>query len=117
MANYDVDAGATTYHPSRVVPLQPERIRRHSGGSTRSIYWYYELWFESDGGEMLPAAFEEWEAFDDGATHSVVLPAPNDSDSYATKSDVYIEVDDWPDILSVNVGTFRVLVGPVEFTS
>ena len=118
MARFDVDAAGTTYHPSRIEWLQPERVRRHDGSSTRSAYWFANLQFTSQGGEVLAAAFEEWEAFDDGGTHSIVLPPPNNVlGSDATYSDLFIEVIQWPPFVSVNVGQFTVLVGPVEFTS
>jgi len=68
---------------------------------------------------MIPAAaFEEWEAFDDGALHSIVLPPPNDSaGGDATYSSVSIEIADWPEVVSVNVSDFSVRVYGVEFTS
>ena len=118
MARYDVDAGSVTYKPSEIEWVQPQRFAAHDGGSVRSIYWSAILRFESDGGELLPAAFEEWEAFDDGSTHSIVLPPANDVlGGDATHSNVYIEIDEWPAFLSVNVETFSVKIGPVEFTS
>lgn len=118
MARYDVDGGGTTYHPSEIEWIQPERIERQDGTTVRSSYWRVRLRFASQGGEHLPAAFEEWETFDDGALHSIVLPPPNDvlgSDS--TYSNVEIAIDRWPVFTSVNVSEFTILIGPVSFTS
>ena len=117
MARYDVDAGATTYHPSEIRWQQPERKVRQDASSVRSSYWSVELVFSSSGNERLAAAFEEWEAFDDGAQHSIVLPPPNNVlGSDATESNVYIEIDTWPAFKSVNVSDFSVIVRTVEFS-
>lgn len=119
MARFDVDAGAVTNMPSSLEWVQPRRLRRGDGGSTRSAYWQCRLYFEADGDNELPAAaFEEWEAFDDGAAHSVVLPPPNNVlGSDATYSSIYIEIENWPAFVSVNVGPFTVLVSGISFTS
>lgn len=117
MARYDVDAGTTTHHPSEIRWQQPERVIRHDASTTRSIYWSVLLVFSSSGNEHLAAAFEEWEAFDDGAQHSIVLPPPNNVlGSDATQSNVFIEIENWPAFVSVNVSDFSVIVRTVEFS-
>ena len=117
MARYDVDAGATTYHPSRIQWQQPEKIIRHDASTTRSIYWSVLLTFSSNSNEHLAAAFEEWEAFHDGAQHSIVLPPPNNVlGSDATNNNVYIEIENWPAFVSANVSDFSVMVRTVEFS-
>lgn len=117
MARYDVDAGGTTHHPSEIRWEQPERTVRHDGSSTRSIYWSVLLVFSSSNNNQLVAAFEEWEAFHDGAQHTIILPPPNDVlGSDDTFTSVYIEIEDWPAFVSVNVSDFSVIVRPVEFS-
>lgn len=117
MARYDVDGNPVTYKPSEIRWQQPERTIRHDASTTRSIYWSVLLTFSSSNNNHIVAAFEEWEAFDDGAQHSIVLPPPNNVlGSDATNSNVFIEIDDWPAFTSVNVSDFSVIVRTVEFS-
>lgn len=116
MARYDVDGVATSYHPSSVQWQQPEIVRRHDGSWTRSAFWFAVLEFYN-GQEVAAAAFEEWEDFADGAAHSIVLPPPNDiSGGDTTYSNVYIEVESWPEFVFNFARRFTVRVGPVSFT-
>lgn len=118
MARYDVDSSAKTYLPTLIAWLQPTRLRRGDAGSTRPAYWQCRLDFTSSIDEVPAAAFEEWEALDDGAAHTIELPPPNDvSGSDDVFSAVYLEIERWPSFPGVNVSGFSVLVSGAEFTS
>lgn len=118
MARFDVDASGVTYVPSSIEWIPPQRLRRGDAGSTRPIYWQCRLSFEADGGLVPAAAYEEWRAFDDYATHSIVLPPDDDVlGGDATYTGIYIEIERQPPYRSVQVGPFTVLVSGADITT
>ena len=117
MARYDVDSATTfPYGPVAIEWLEPDPAETADGGWVQSVYWYCRLHFEGD--PLLPAAaWETWEAFHDGALHTIELPPPDDvQGADVVYSSVFIKVDERPRYEVVGVTDFTVLIGPIEIT-